>query len=150
MKAFTFRLETLLHLRLMEKDRAIKDYACAISSREKLEVQLTEAVENLKILNNEIRRKRTVGFAGSDQQVFNQSILLSKEIIIDLNSKVADSKNIETAKRKIFLSADSNCKSLVKLRDKQQKEHLIAEEKKEESELEDIIGARFVFNKSIY
>ena len=150
MKAFTFRLETLLHLRVMAKDRAIKDYACAISKREELESQLTEAVENLKMLNNEIHLKRTVGFAGSDQQVFNQSILLSKEMIIDLNSKVADSKNIETAKRTIFLTADSNCKSLLKLKDKQQKEHLIAEEKKEESELEDIIGARFVFNNSNY
>ena len=150
MKAFTFRLETLLHLRVMAKDRAIKDYACAISKREKLEIQLTEAVGNLKMLNNEIHRKRTVGFAGSDQQVFNQSILLSKEMIVDLNSKVADSKNIETAKRTIFLTAYSNCKSLLKLKDKQQKEHLIAEGKKEESELEDIIGARFVFNNSNY
>ena len=150
MKAFTFRLETLLHLRVMAKDRAIKDYACAISKREELESQLTEAVGNLKMLNNEIHLKRTVGFAGSDQQVFNQSILLSKEMIIDLNSKVADSKNIEAAKRTIFLTADSNCKSLLKLKDKQQKEHLIAEEKKEESELEDIIGARFVFNNSNY
>ena len=44
MKAFTFRLETLLHLREISKDRAIKEYAQAISKREKLELDLKKAV----------------------------------------------------------------------------------------------------------
>ena len=102
MKAFTFRLETLLHLRVMAKDRAIKDYACAISKREELESQLTEAVGNLKMLNNEIHLKRTVGFAGSDQQVFNQSILLSKEMIIDLNSKLRIPRTLKQQREQFF------------------------------------------------
>ena len=38
MKAFTFRLETLLHLREMSRDRAIKEYAQAITKREKIEL----------------------------------------------------------------------------------------------------------------
>ena len=150
MKAFTFRLETLLHLREMAKDRASKDYAVAISTRENFEHELRGAVKNLEALNYEITGKRAIGFSGFEQEAFNQSILLSKETIIDLNSKVADSRNIETAKRKLYLLADSNCKSLLKLKEKQQEEHLKFEQKKEESELEDIIGARFVFNHSIY
>ena len=58
-------------------------------------------------------------------------------------------KNIESAKRNLYLRADSNCKSLLKLKEKKKVEHLKSEEKKEESELEDIIGSRFVFNQSI-
>ena len=34
MKAFSFRLETLLHLREMAKDKAIADYGLAIAKRE--------------------------------------------------------------------------------------------------------------------
>ena len=150
MKAFTFRLETLLHLREMDKDRASKDYAVSISNREHLEHELRDAVKNLEALNREIQGKRAIGFSGFEQEAFNQSILLSKETIIDLNSKVADSRNIEAAKRKLYLLADSNCKSLLKLKEKQKEEHLKFEQKKEESELEDIIGARYVFNRSIY
>jgi len=149
MKAFTFRLETLLHLREMSKERAIKEYAQAISKREKLELDLKKAVKMLEVLNAEINERRTNGFSGFEQEGFNQSILRSKEIIIDLNSKVADSKNIESAKRNLYLLADSNCKSLLKLKEKKKVEHLKSEEKKEESELEDIIGSRFVFNQSI-
>ena len=149
MKAFTFRLETLLHLREISKDRAIKEYAQAISKREKLELDLKKAVKMLELLNAEINERRASGFSGFEQDGFNKSILRSKEIIIDLNSKVADSKNIESAKRNLYLRADSNCKSLLKLKEKKKVEHLKSEEKKEESELEDIIGSRFVFNQSI-
>jgi flagellar export protein FliJ len=149
MKAFTFRLETLLHLREISKDRAIKEYAQAISKREKLELDLKKAVKMLELLNAEINERRASGFSGFEQDGFNKSILRSKEIIIDLNSKVADSKNIESAKRNLYLRADSNCKSLLKLKEKKKEEHLKSEEKKEESELEDIIGSRFVFNQSI-
>jgi flagellar export protein FliJ len=101
------------------------------------------------VLNAEINERRASGFSGFEQDGFNKSILRSKEIIIDLNSKVADSKNIESAKRNLYLRADSNCKSLLKLKEKKKEEHLKSEEKKEESELEDIIGSRFVFNQSI-
>jgi flagellar export protein FliJ len=149
MKAFTFRLETLLHLREISKDRAIKEYAQAISKREKFELDLKKAVKMLEVLNAEINERRASGFSGFEQDGFNQSILRSKEIIIDLNSKVADSKNIESAKRNLYLLADSNCKSLLKLKEKKKVEHIKSEEKKEESELEDIIGSRFVFNQSI-
>ena len=149
MKSFTFRLETLLHLREISKDRAIKEYAQAISKREKLELDLKKAVKMLEVLNAEINERRASGFSGFEQDGFNQSILRSKEIIINLNSKVADSKNIESAKRNLYLRADSNCKSLLKLKEKKKVEHLKSEEKKEESELEDIIGSRFVFNQSI-
>mgnify|MGYP007072117762 CR=1 FL=1 len=72
------------------------------------------------------------------------------ESIINFNSKLADSKNIEVAKRGLYLDADSNCKSLHKLKEKKKEEHLKREEKKEETELEDIIGARFVFDQTIY
>ena len=150
MKAFTFRLETLLHLREMSRDNAIKDYAIAISNREKAEINLRSAVNNLEKLNKEIHLKRTISFSGFEQETFNQSIVRSKEEIIDFNSKLSDSKNIESAKRSLYLQADTNCKSLLKLREKKKEEHLKSEEKKEESELADIIGARFVFNQTTH
>jgi len=115
MKAFTFRLETLLHLRERAKDQAIKDYALSISKREQAELSLRKAVQNLKSSNEEIKQRRAAGFVGFEQDGFNQSIVQLKEDIIGLNSKVAESKNIESAKRKIYLTADSNCKSLLNM-----------------------------------
>ena len=61
MRAFTFRLETLLHLREMAKEKAVKEYAQSIAIREKTEKQLMNAVKELKDLNLIIGEKRRVG-----------------------------------------------------------------------------------------
>ena len=118
MKAFRFRLETLLSLRELAKDRAVRDYADAIANRVQSEKNLESAVSALTQLNAEITLKRKVGFLGFEQKNFNQLILQAKELIIDQNAKLAESKSIEDGKRKLFLAADSNCKSLIKLKEK--------------------------------
>lgn len=148
MKVFKFRLETLLNLRELAKDRAVKDYSLAIANREKAEKNLQLAFDSLKSLNEEIYRKRKIGFSGFEQKDFNQSILQAKDLIVDLNSDLEQAKSIEDAKRNIFIKADSSYKSLSKLKGKSRILHLKKEEKKEESELEDIISSRFVYNQS--
>jgi len=118
MKAFTFRLETLLSLRELAKDRAVSDYATAIANRVQSEKNLENAVSVLTQLNTEITLKRKVGFSGFEQKNFNQLILEAKELIIDQNAKLEESKSIEDGKRKLFFAADSSCKSLIKLKEK--------------------------------
>jgi len=148
MKVFKFRLETLLNLRELAKDRAVKDYSLAIANREKAEKNLQLAFDSLKSLNEEIYRKRKIGFSGFEQKDFNQSILQAKDLIVDRNSDLEQAKSIEDAKRNIFIKADSSYKSLSKLKRKSRILHLKKEEKREESELEDIISSRFVYNQS--
>ena len=102
MKSFKFRLETLMNLRELAKERAVKDYANAISRREKAESNLKTAIDSLAYLNHEIARKRKSGFSGFEQKDFDSSILQAKELIIDRNSQLEEAKSIENAKRKLF------------------------------------------------
>ena len=148
MRAFEFRLETLLHLRELAKDKAIGEYGLAVSKREEAQKKLSEANDGLRELREEIGIRRSVGFSGNDQEVFNRSLVLAKERIVDCNAKVQEAGRIEIAKRELYLQADSSYKSLFKLKEKKREEHIEYESKKEERELEDIIGARFVFNQA--
>jgi flagellar export protein FliJ len=148
MKAFGFRLETLLHLRELAKDKAIAEYGLSVSQREQAEKTLGEAKDGLRNLRDEIGIRRSVGFSGNDQEVFNRSLELAKERIIDCNATLEEAGRIEVAKRDLYLQADSSYKSLLKLKEKKREEHIEYETKKEEMELEDIIGARFVFNQA--
>jgi len=148
MKAFKFRLETLLHLRELAKDKAISEYGKSIRIREEAENNLFAKEQELVGLRKEIGLRRSSGFSGSEQENYNRSIVRAKEAIINCNSKVQDAISMETAKRKLYLQADSEYKSLLKLKDNQRIEHLEIETKKEEMELESIIGSRFVFNHS--
>ena len=146
MKAFTYRLETLLHLREIARDKALAKYAESINSRQHFESELKKSELNLESLQIQIGNQRKVFFAGFEQASFNRSILLAKEMIIDVNKKLQEAIQREATKKKIYLQADSAFKSLLKLKDKKHREHLYAENLKEERELEDIIGGRFVFN----
>ena len=148
MKAFSFRLETLLHLREMAKDKAIAEYGLAIARREDAQKVLQERKRQMEDLREEIGRRRITGFSGSEQNSYNRSIERAKEAIIACNSKFEEAKKIAQAKRELYLSADSQFKSLLKLKEKQRDRHIEVETKKEEMQLEDIISSRFVFNQS--
>ena len=148
MRAFEFRLETLLHLRELAKDKAIAEYGLAVSKREEAEKKLGEANDGLRELREEIGIRRSVGFSGNEQEVFDRSLVLAKERIVDCNANVVEAGRIEIAKRDLYLQADSSYKSLLKLKEKKREEHIEYESKKEDMELEDIIGARFVFNQA--
>ena len=148
MKAFSFRLETLLHLREMAKDKAVAEYGLAIARREEAQKVLQERKRQMEDLREEIGRRRSTGFSGSEQNSYNRSIERSKEAIIDCNSNFEEAKKIAEAKRELYLNADSQFKSLLKLKEKQRDRHIEFETKKEEMQLEDIISSRFVFNQS--
>ena len=109
---------------------------------------LQERKRQMEDLREEIGRRRSTGFSGSEQNSYNRSIERSKEAIIDCNSNFEEAKKIAEAKRELYLNADSQFKSLLKLKEKQRDRHIEFETKKDEMQLEDIISSRFVFNQS--
>jgi flagellar biosynthesis chaperone FliJ len=62
MKAFKFRLETLLHLRELAKDKAISEYGKSIRIREEAENNLFAKEQELVGLREEIGLRRSSGF----------------------------------------------------------------------------------------
>ena len=146
MKAFKFRLETLLHLREISRDKALSQYAHAINLRQDKEKELRESELRLVELQFQISEKRKNSFTGSKQEAFDLSVKHAKERILDANKNLQQSIQTEKAKKGIYLNSNSEYKSLLKLKEKQFEIHVRNENLKEERELEDIIGGRFVFN----
>ena len=146
MKAFRFRLESLLQLREISRDKALAQYAKAINFRQLKEGELRSRETNLKNLHSQISEKRQSSFTGSNQETFELSKRHANEQIIDANKHLQRSCKTEEAKKNIYLKADSSYKSLLRLKEKQFEEHFRSESLKEERDLEDVIGGRFVFN----
>lgn len=146
MKAFKFRLETLLHLREISRDKALSQYAHAINLRQDKEKELRESELRLVELQFQISEKRKNSFTGSKQEAFDLSVKHAKERILDANKNLQQSIQTEKVKKGIYLNSNSEYKSLLKLKEKQFEIHVRNETLKEERELEDIIGGRFVFN----
>ena len=146
MRSFSFKLRTLLHIRGIEKDKALRLYAQAIKNKEKLKFLLSSKKKFLKNLESEVAERRLINFSGFQEETFQLSIEKTNDQILQIHGELENSKSIENAKRKLYLKADSNFKSLENLKHKKHEEHVNSELKKEESELADIIGSRFIYN----
>ena len=83
MKAFKFRLETLLQLREISKDKALSQYAHAINFRQDKEKELQASELHLEELQFQISENRKISFTGSKQEAFDLSVKHAKERILD-------------------------------------------------------------------
>ena len=146
MKAFTFRLQTLLHLRELARDQSLESYGKSIEEFNRLGESLHAQEKQLQELQSYIKHKRSSGFYGQDEQNHQRTVVDSKNKIIELHGELQNAKKIQEAKRTIFLKSDADFKSLEKLKGKQQKEHSYNEQKKEDNEIDDIITSRFAYN----
>ncbi len=148
MKAFAFRLETLLHLREIAKDNALSQYGQSVVKRESTELRLNAKKQRLLELQSEIASRRAVGFFGASQQSYQRSLESAKDDIQSCHTELQMAQNIEESKRVLYLKADSAFKSFLKLKEKKREEHMAIESKKEETEMDDLIGGRFIYNQS--
>ncbi len=144
MKAFSFRLESLLQLRESSREKALISYAKSINARQKIEVELHNLNDVLTKLHKDITMQRTSSLEGFTDQSFQNSMDSTKQQILNFHGKLEDAKKIELSKKKIFLAADGSLQSILRLKDKQSIAHLSTQLKKEERELDDIISSRFV------
>ena len=148
MKAFTFRLESLLHLRQSAREKALVSYASSIRDREEVEGKLMKLKSSELKINQEISSSRSCHLNQAKEQSFQNALITVKNSILDFHKKLEDAKRVEIAKKSIFLKADSSHKSILRLKDKQNESHVRNQLKKEERELDDIINSRYQFQSN--
>lgn len=146
MKAFSFKLHTLKQLRKANREKALHAYGIAVHESEKIENDLARKRSALESLQNRIKLKRSGYFFGQEEESYQRNIASVKNDILSVHKSLKNSQEIREAKRKLFLIAEAEFKSLEKLKEKQKIEHDQGEQKKEESQIDDIISARFNFN----
>ena len=127
----------------MVRVEALSAYAKAIRLREFEQEELTACNRRLEELREEIGVRRKEGFTGAEQATFLRAVNLSKDRLRRQRAKVNRAKRAEEKTRGVFVKADGNEKSLARLKDRREEEHFRFELKKEERELEDVIGARY-------
>ena len=135
-----------MHLRESAREQSLKSYGESIQEFNRLGKSLQEREEQLKELQNYIKFKRASGFYGQDEQNHQRTVVESKNKIIEIHGELQNAKKIQEAKRNLFLKADAEFKSLEKLKTMQNAEHSRNQLKKEENEIDDIIGSRFAYN----
>jgi flagellar export protein FliJ len=148
MKAFTFRLSALLTLKESKKDQALKRLASAIENVAETQKKLEESNQRYHQIIGLIENHQKTNFNVTQIKILQDSLQLEKSNLDKIQLKLNQHKDIEKSRRKLFLSKDSEFKALLRLKEKQQEQHFLNENKKERNELEDIIAARFLFHSN--
>ena len=148
MRAFNFRLATLLRLREASREKSLLEYAKSIQERQQTEDRLKRANEYVSTLEFKLNEKQKVSFNANDLEAVIGGLDHARTVVRDLSTELSRKKNLEESRRKLFVQKDSESKSLDRLKDRQMHEHIELEAKKEEQELDDVIGARYLYERS--
>lgn len=148
MRAFNFRLATLLRLREASREKSLLDYAKSIHERQQTEDRLKRASEYVETLEFKLSEKQKLSFNANELEALIGGLDHARSIVTNLSTELSRKKTLEESRRKLFVKKDSESKSLGRLKDRQMNEHIQMEAKKEELELDDVIGARYLYERS--
>jgi flagellar export protein FliJ len=147
LKTFSFKLHALLRLKESRREHALAQFASSTRELQRLKLDLTNAQNKRDAVLVILNKRQTGTFQSAEIQSLQTSLHLERENISRIEKKVTEANRILESRRKIFLEKDSQFKAVQRLRETQRDAHYVKENKKEETELEDVISSRFLFHR---
>lgn len=147
MRSFHFKLKALLSLKENKREQALTKFVQSIKEVLKLEEQLSESQKKYHAVQEKLKERQKGVFRRDQIEALQSSLLLERENVSEITLLLNRAKEIQNSRRKIFLDHDSQYKAIDRLQEKQRDEHFFNENRKEQLELEDVIGSRFLFQR---
>lgn len=147
MRTFTFKLKALLRLKETKREQALIKFAHSIKEVQRLEENLLSAQNQVDSVLCILHDRQQGAFRSDQIEALQSSLDLERENLSRIQHRLSEAKEIQNSRRKIFMDHDSQYKAVDRLQEKQKEEHYIKENKKEQLELEDVVGSRFLFQR---
>ena len=147
MRSFHFKLKALLSLKENNREQALTKFVQSIKEVLKLEEQLSESQKKYHAVQEKLKERQRGVFRRDQIEALQSSLLLERENVSEITLLLNRAKEMQNSRRKIFLDHDSQYKAIDRLQEKQRDEHFFNENRKEQLELEDVIGSRFLFQR---
>lgn len=142
MKAFKFRLESILTLRKAKSAQAIEAYAKASQKTQDFRSLVEQLDKREFLLNQLLKSSRDGTFQGKSQELFLYSIHENRQNLLHITKLLADAVKEEAQQLQAYINTKKEEKILVNLKDKKssiyRKEFQIAED----LSLEDLVHAK--------
>jgi flagellar export protein FliJ len=146
MKAFTFSLESVLTLRAREEDLAREAFALAVQARDIVGRQLAEGRATIEIFHDALAGCRTGSTNRSEQIILLNALQHHQSHCGTLAIRLAAAERETAAKRDAYLTARRKREALSRLKTRKLVAHRLAEERREEAAVADVIAARHARN----
>ena len=147
MKPFVFRLDSVLKIRARDEAQAREQFDHAIHARFRAQLELNEARAELDRCEVAITEKRSGRSTGGDHVVFLNAARMQRECCDRLAARLEAARKEMESHRQIFQAARRKHQAVEKLRERQLRAHTIAEERREENAISDLIISRHTLNR---
>jgi flagellar export protein FliJ len=142
MKAFKFKLESILMLREQAKAVSEQNHAAASRRLELVLLELSRAAEEAGRLAGMLERMQRTSFRPAERDVIWNGMRQQQQVCAELNAKVETARKELEEKRCALLAANADFEAMVKLREKARVDHARAAELAENAMIDDIVSAR--------
>ena len=147
MRKFRYRLEAVMRLRRLEKDRAMARFAKALRRRWDLEQTCRGHAGRLSRIQELVSRRRRKAFCGRLQGYYWGAMQEAVSLLRKAQNTVEQARREEEEVLQQFLLAKSKAEALEQLRRKQRQDHYRTETRWEEKAVEDLVNAgRYITN----
>ena len=143
MKAFRFRLQSILDLRHREMNDALRAFGEATRAREVMEAQLNRQTQARDSALATWTETRTKTFHVAQEQHGQIALAAVEEERRALGQQVGTARKKELQKRQAYLQAKVRLDAFTKLKAKAEDDFQRELRRKEEQELEDVVNARW-------
>jgi flagellar export protein FliJ len=143
MKAFLFRLEPVLALRVAKENEAQEKYAHALKAVAQAEGDLYEARAELERLHEVLDSSRAGRFRRNDQIISLNAMSYQRSICERKAERLAHLQDEAKTRLQDLLAARRAHEVLRRLRAKRQAQHLRETERREQLVVDDLVMARF-------
>jgi flagellar FliJ protein len=143
MKAFKFKLESVLTLRRREEDAAKESYAEALAFRQRCEQALEQAMQDLEGLQKELMVKRDSLTRRDDHLLFIHAIRQQKDFCSTVSQRLARAQQLVQVRHEAWMEARKKTQMLEKLKEKHHARFMYENQREEEKAIEEIVLARF-------
>jgi len=142
MKAFKFKLESVLNLRERAMSEARQAHAAAGRLLEIALAELSDAEADHKRLAEQLGGLQRSSFRPADRERLWNALNYQKALCVELEAKAGRARAELEQKRQALLAARRDHEALLRLQEKQRTEHAQAAELAERAMIDDIVNAR--------
>jgi flagellar protein FliJ len=143
MKAFHFRLESVLTLRNWEEERARIAYGLALQQERKFAGQLRAAEARVEEDMALLRRGESDRVPAGERTSRWRHLLLLERERSDTAQKLQTARRIREQKMKLLIDAHRRVQVLDTLKTRQKQAHVAEAQRREERDLDELVSSRF-------
>lgn len=143
MKAFRFRLDSVLTLRNWEEERARTAYGLALQQERRFIDQLRAVEARIDRDTTIMRQSAEVALPAGERASRWRHLLLLERERTDTHQKLLTARRFREQKMKLLIDAHRRVQVLDTLKTRQKQAHAADVQRREERELDELVSARF-------